>query len=180
MMTSITPPAFSDLSDYYQSYQKYLTENDLLSALKDQTNKSHEFLSGISSEMENFRYAEGKWMIKEVAGHLCDTERILTYRALRFSRNDKTELSSFDENSYVENSNFRNRTLNDISRERKHVRLATLDLFSTMTEQQLDNWGKANNVRVSPRNILYFILVHERHHIQVINDKYLKAFAVHK
>lgn len=169
----LAPPSFENLNDYYKSYWKYLKEDDILEALNSQGDISMDLLSSISVEMENYAYSEGKWMIKEVIGHLCDTERILTYRALRFSRNDKTPLTAFDENNFLKESNFRNRSLKNICDEWKTIRAATVSLFTSMTDEISDRIGNANGVSVSPRIILYFILVHERHHLQVIKDKYL-------
>lgn len=166
------PPSFEKLNDYYKSYWKYLKDEDILEALKKQGENTMEWLSSVSTDKENYAYSEGKWMIKEVIGHLCDTERILAYRALRFSRNDKTPLTAFDEKSFIEESNFRNRSLKNICEEWKTIRASTLSLFTSMTDEIADRIGIANGVHVSPRIILYFILVHERHHLQVIKDKY--------
>jgi uncharacterized damage-inducible protein DinB len=169
----IKPPSKSELNEYYHSYWKFLKEDDLVDALTNEIEISHDLLSKIPLEAEDFRYAEGKWMLKEVVGHLSDAERILTYRALRFSRNDQTPLTSFDENAFVENSNFHSRRLSDILNEWKTVRAATLSLFSGMTDEMLDRKGIANNATQTPRSLLYFILVHERHHISIINERYL-------
>ncbi len=170
----IKPPAFEELNDYYKSYWKFLAEDDLLAGLIQQSEVTRKTLLSVSPEAENYRYAEGKWMLKEVAGHLCDTERILSYRALCFSRNDKTHLPAFDENAYMINSNFASRKLGDIIAEWQTVRNATISLFSSMSAEMLDRKGQANNVTVSPRIVLYFILMHERHHVGLIVERYLK------
>jgi uncharacterized damage-inducible protein DinB len=172
----INAPKPEGLNDYYRTYLKFLKEDDLLEALEEQGATAHKLLSQIPAEMEDFRYADGKWMLKEVVGHLCDTERILSYRALRFSKNDLTELPGFDENSYMENSNFHNRTLDDIMIEWKHIRQSTRDLFESMTDEMLDRKGVANKVTVTPRILLYFIIVHGRHHISLIADRYIKMY----
>src|ERR1051325_11605172 len=96
----VTKPAIDSLSSYYQSYLKFVSEDDLLAALFKQKVSTQEYLKTIPPDRASFAYAPGKWMLKEVIGHLCDTERILTYRALRFSRNDQTPLSGFDETTY--------------------------------------------------------------------------------
>ena len=101
------------------------------------------------------------------------TERILSYRALRFSRNDTTPLTGFDENEYMSNSNFHSRTLSDILNEWQTIRNATVSLFSSLNEEMADRKGVANNITVTPRIILYFILVHERHHVNLIKERYL-------
>jgi uncharacterized damage-inducible protein DinB len=178
-MKKMSPPTFEELNDYYKSYWNLLKDDDLLSALTEQGVNTMANLSSLPGEAENFAYADGKWMLKEVIGHLCDTERILSYRALRFARNDKTSLPGFDDNNFTRESNYRDRTLKDIREEWKTVRAATISLFSSMTDEIADRKGDANGVRVSPRVILYFILVHERHHLQVIKERYLStAFSV--
>ena len=175
----ILAPSFENLNDYYKSYWKYLKEEDVLSALVEQGDTTMKWLNSLPEKAGDYVYAEGKWMIKEVIGHLSDAERILSYRAMRFARNDKTLLPGFDENNFVSESNYRSRTLKDISQEWKTVRSATISLFSSMTDEIADRMGSANDVSVSPRIILYFILCHERHHIEVIKERYLtSAFSV--
>ena len=170
----ISKPSPSDLSGYYQSYLHYVPEDDLLQALKEQKTVIENFVSSISTAKESFRYAEGKWMLKEVLGHLCDTERILSYRALRIARNDKTPMSGFDENHYTPNSNYKDRTLKNISEEFLAVRTATILLFENMSEEMLDRKGIANDSDVTVRTILFFMVAHARHHLGVIKERYLK------
>jgi hypothetical protein len=131
------------------------------------------FLSSLGQGEENYAYAEGKWMLKEVVGHVSDTERVLSYRALVFARNDKTPLAPFNEDEYIKQSNFRSRTLKDIMEEWKTVRAATLSLFNSMDDEMADRTGIANGMDLNARSILYFILVHERHHLQIIKERYL-------
>lgn len=174
----ITAPPFESLNDYYKTYWKYLNEEDVLSALAKQGDVTMKWLFSISEMTANFAYAEGKWMIKEVIGHLSDTERILSYRALQFARNDNRPIPGFDENKFIMESNFRDRTLKDISMEWQTVRAATISLFSSMTHEIVDRTGFANGLVVSPRIILFFIYCHERHHTEVIKERYLtKAFS---
>jgi hypothetical protein len=172
-MKRISPPALDRLDDYYRSYSKYIPEDDLLAALHMQSLSTVNWLNSLPERIENHRYQDGKWMLKEVIGHLCDTERILSYRALRFARNDNTTLPGFDENSFVRDSGFAARTLRDIVDEWKSIRSATISLFSSMSEEAADRSGIANGSPVSPRILLYFLLAHERHHIQIMKDRYL-------
>ena len=174
-MKKIAPPKFDSLDDYYKSYWNYVKEEDLMSALAVQKSATLEWLTEIPESVENFTYAEGKWKLKEVIGHVCDTERILSYRALRIARNDKMPLTSFDENSFIAESNFSTRSLKDIADEWKSIRSATITLFASMTDEIADRKGTANGIVLSPRVILYFILAHERHHIQVIKERYLST-----
>ncbi|GDX53133.1 hypothetical protein LBMAG27_21800 [Bacteroidota bacterium] len=169
----INLPDVDTLSDYYKSYLKYISEDDLMEALIQQKEITTEFLKSIPIEKGSFRYAEGKWMLKEVIGHLSDTERILSYRALRFSRNDSTALSGFDENTYVPNSNHAQLSLKEISEEKTALTALTILLFKNMNKDMPDRIGAANNLQVSVRAILFFIIAHERHHLKVIMEKYL-------
>jgi hypothetical protein len=169
----IIKPAIDTLSSYYQSYLKYVSEKDLLAALSNQKNSTQEFLKSIHMDKASFAYAAGKWMLKEVIGHLCDTERILTYRALRFSRNDQTALPGFDENTFAANSNYRNRDLPDIAKEYEAIRQSSVLLFSNMENEMFDRKGKANQSEATVRGLLFFIIAHERHHLKVIQEKYL-------
>jgi len=172
-MTKIAPPAGDALNDYYKSYAKYVEDEDLLAALSKQSLSTLNWLNALPDKIEDHSYQEGKWKLKEVVGHLCDSERIFAYRAMRFARNDKTELPGFDEKSYTPESDYGTRTLKDIIEEWKTIRSATISLFSSMSEQAIDRSGLANGVMVSPRIILFFIIAHERHHLQVMKDRYL-------
>jgi hypothetical protein len=112
-------------------------------------------------------------MVKEVAGHLCDTERILTYRALRFSRGDKTNLPPFEENDFVTNSNYKNRTLANITEEFIAIRKSSIAMFENFSEEMFERRGIANNNNVSVRALLFFTISHTKHHLGVINERYL-------
>jgi hypothetical protein len=170
----IRVPAASELSAYYQSYLKYIpADSDLLSLIKQQAETTQQFIASIPEQKESFAYADGKWMLKEVVGHLCDTERILSYRALCFSRNDKTPLAGFDENSYTPNSNYNSRTLKNIAEELATVRRSSIALFSNMSEDMFERKGTANHNSHSARHMLFFICGHERHHLSVIKERYL-------
>jgi hypothetical protein len=167
-------PRQEELTPYYQSYLKYIpADSDLLSLIKEQATSTQHFISSIPKEKETYAYANGKWMLKEIIGHLCDTERILSYRALRFSRGDRTPLPGYDENTYTPNSNYHSRSLKNIAEEFSTVRQATISLLSNMDEKMLDRKGIANDTELSPRAIFFMIAAHERHHLGVIKERYL-------
>ena len=172
-MLTIHRPNVDELYSYYKTYLKYVPEDDILQAFIKQKDTTRNFLKSISEEKGSSAYADGKWLLKEVVGHLCDTERILSYRALRISRNDKTPLPGFDENTYTPNANFGPRKLANVSDEFKAVRESSIALFGNMSEEMFSRRGTTNNVDVSVRDILYFILAHERHHLGVIKERYL-------
>jgi hypothetical protein len=170
---NIQLPNKENLPGYYQNYFQYITETDLYEALVKQKIETNNFLKTIPAEKEDFRYAPEKWMLKEVVGHVSDTERVLCYRAMRFSRNDSTVLSGFDENTYVPNSNFKNISLEEISEEKSAIRQSNILLFKNMNEEMLDRKGTANKMELSARALLFFIVAHERHHLKVIKERYL-------
>ncbi len=174
LMLSIEKPLAETLSSYYQTYLKYVPEDDVLGALIMQSEITQKFLVSISESKASSAYAEGKWLLKEVVGHLCDTERILTYRALRISRNDKTPLPGFEENNYTPNSNYSARPLLNIAEEYRAIRESTMALFKNMSKEMYDRRGITNNSDVGVRDILFFIVAHERHHLNVIEERYLK------
>ena len=171
----ITPPAISELSQYYQSYLKYLPETDLMEAIQKLSMESEKFYSEITEIQAGCSYAEGKWQLKEVVGHICDTERILVYRALRIARNDKTPIEAFDENFYTENSFYSSRSFSSIYEEWKTIRAGSLSFFQNQHPSVFENVGTANNTPVSVKAILYFIIVHERHHQRIIKERYLNV-----
>jgi hypothetical protein len=160
---------------YFSNYIKLVNSENILKLLDEQVVDVQELLSNISEEKENYAYAEGKWTVKEVIGHIIDTERIMAYRALRFARKDKTNLAGFDENFYVVNSNFKDRTLYDLAHEFAIVRESNLALFKHFNVEMLDEVGNANGNNMSVRAILYMIAGHTTHHTNIIKSRYLNA-----
>jgi uncharacterized damage-inducible protein DinB len=169
----IKMPDTSILNDYYKSYLKYVQTDDLLEFLIKQKESARKFLAAVPSEKETFRYADGKWSVREIAGHLCDTERILSYRALRFARNDNTPLEGFEENHYASNSNYNDIPLSEINHQLEAIRESNICFFKSLDDIALDRGGKANNNPVTVRSLLFFIVGHEEHHLGVIRDRYL-------
>ncbi len=157
---------------YYHRYINLVADGEILSILKANHLVTQAIIKNTPAEMENFRYAEGKWSIKEVFIHIIDTERIMAYRALRFARNDKTELQGFDENTYAPMSNAENRTLADIAAEFEVVRAATIAMFQHFTFEMMDRVGTANGGVASVRGLAYIIAGHELHHIKILNERY--------
>jgi uncharacterized damage-inducible protein DinB len=121
----------------------------------------------------DYRYAEGKWTIKDILQHLIDTERIFAYRALRFSRNDLTPLSSFDENEYVIEAKANRRSIQELLTELAVVRQATLSLFKTFSEEELLRIGTASSKPISVRALGFVIIGHQNHHQRFFEERYL-------
>lgn len=166
-------PEPSEYPEYYKNYVNLVKSSDVIKELKDQILNIQAVISEIPEEKEGYAYADGKWTIKQVIGHIIDTERILGYRAMRFARKDKTVLPGFDENAFVANSNFNKRTLYDLGHEFAIVREANLAMFRTFDEEELDQSGTANGIDVSVRAIIFMIAGHAIHHLHVLRTKYL-------
>lgn len=157
---------------YYQPYIDAVPENDLLQALHNNQLAIDPLIKKIMGK-EGYRYAEGKWSIKEVLTHVADAERVFAYRALTFARNDKAELPGFDENEYVKYSNADNRHIQYIYGDLMNVRSSSMILFSTLDADGLLRCGIANGNPVSVIALGYIIAGHANHHFKVIKERYL-------
>jgi len=166
------------LSEYPEYYQGYLRNIEPHSDLFEELEASHhyfiKFVQDIPMEKHDYRYDIGKWTIKEIIQHLIDCERIFAYRALRFSRNDMTELPGFDENHYTDNSEANQRHLKDLLMEFSLVRHTTLALFKSFSKEALKRKGKGNQVEISVRALGFMIIGHQEHHKKVFQERYLK------
>jgi uncharacterized damage-inducible protein DinB len=131
------------------------------------------FISNIPIEKLEYRYAEGKWTIKDLLLHLIDAERIFAYRALRIGRGDKTPLAGFEENGYVINANANSRSEESLLKEFELVRKSTLELFKNFTDEQLAYLGTSSDSIISVRAIGFIISGHQNHHIKIIQERYL-------
>ena len=131
------------------------------------------FVQNIPLEKFDYRYAEGKWTIKDIIQHIIDAERIFGYRALRISRNDKTPLPGFMENDYIENTNANGRSIQDLLTEFSAVRHSNLLLFKNFSEEQLVRLGTASNHTISVRALGFLMIGHQKHHQKVFQERYL-------
>jgi len=171
---TVSIPKASELSDYYKTYLKYVNDgDDLLENLKRQRDETIQFLSGIPDAKASRAYAPGKWQLKEVVGHVCDTERIMCYRALRIARKDQTPIEGFDENLYTPASNYSVRSIKNIADELITVRNASISLVENFSPEMIDLKGIANNNEISVRALIFMIYVHQQHHMMVIKERYL-------
>jgi len=170
---TIPRPQADEHAPYYGRYIERVPDGDLISLLRDQAMDTVNLLQGLSPEQADFAYAPGKWSIKEVVGHITDAERVFGYRALCFARRDKTPLPSFDENLYVENANFRTRTLGDLLEEFQVVRASTIHLAKNLDPNAFEERGTASGHGITVRALLYVIAGHERHHAELLRERYL-------
>ena len=167
------PPEISEYQSYYAKYISLVTGDDLIETLDHQLSDSLAMLCRISEAKSLHRYAPGKWTIKELLGHLIDSERIFSYRALRFARNDHTPLSGFDQDPYVTAANFDSRPWSELVAEFEHVRRSTILLFRGLTPESEARFGVANNAPITVRALGYVIAGHELHHMGILREKYL-------
>lgn len=160
---------------FYKNYVKQIEETDLLQALRISGHRALELVHAIPEDKADYRYAEGKWSIRELLCHMIDAERIFTYRALRFARNDKTPLSGFEENDYAPQANASGRSLQKIVAEMAHLRSSTIDLFEGFTPEMLIRKGTANKNELSVVALGFIIAGHETHHCNVLKERYLSG-----
>ena len=172
---AISAPDTSEYAPYYGKYITLVGGNDVVAALEDQPRATQALLSGLTDEQGDYRYAPDKWSIKEMLGHIVDAERVFSYRALRFARNDQTPLASFEQDDYVRAGNFPDRRLADLIEEFVAVRRATVWLFRQLSAEAWMRRGIASGNPVSVRAIAYIIAGHELHHRRILQEKYLNA-----
>lgn len=169
----LTPPAVGEYLEYYHKYIDRVPQGDLLETLERQYDEVPRFLGEIPAGLHEHRYAEGKWSVKEVVGHLSDTERIFGYRALRVARGDETPLPGYDENAFVANAGFDRRPLQSLVDEWRDVRRATLALLRAIDATEAARSGVANGAPISVRAIAYIIAGHTEHHLEILKTRYL-------
>lgn len=164
-----------DHAPFYQPYLDTLDpETDLLDELEISLHAFIHMVRDIPLEAVDYRYAPGKWTIKDIIQHLIDAERIFAYRALRIGRGDTTPLPGFEENDYAYDAQGHKRSINELLSEFSEVRFATLSLFRSLGEERLHRAGTANGQPVTAGAIGFIILGHQRHHQRVYRERYLK------
>jgi hypothetical protein len=172
--TASLRPDSGEYTPYYDRYISLVPANDVLAALEDQRRQMLLLLCGRTEADGDLRYAPEKWSLKEVLGHISDTERIMSYRALRISRGDATPIEGYEQDDYVRNGPFAGRPLADLIEDYIAVRRATVSLFRNLDEPAWSRRGVANKNEVTVRALAYIIAGHELHHRRVLEEKYLK------
>ncbi len=166
-------PEPTEYAPYFGKYVALVPDGDIVVTLGKQIQDTLGLLGGLTEAQGDLRYAPGKWSVKEVIGHLIDTERIFAYRALRFARTDATPLPGFDENVYVANAGFGSRSLADLAGEFESVRKSNIYLFKNLDGDSLLRRGAANDNEISVRALAYNIAGHELHHVGILRARYL-------
>lgn len=166
-------PGADEFAPFYAGYVARVPEGEVAAALESQLEDTLIVLRGLGEDQAGHRYAPGKWSIREVVGHLADTERIMAYRALRIARGDATPLPGFAEDDYVAHAGFDERTLQDLCEELSAVRLATLLLLRGLPAEAWTRRGTSNGHETSVRALAYVIAGHELHHREILRERYL-------
>jgi hypothetical protein len=170
----IARPDPGEYAPYYERYTSLVEGSDILGTLDAQRRKMMLLLSGRDEADGDFRYAPEKWNAKEVLGHVCDTERIFAYRALRIARGDRTPMAGFEQDDYVKKGSFARAPLADLVEDYIAVRRATITLFRNLDEDAWPRRGMANQNEVSVRALGYIIAGHEVHHRRILEEKYFR------
>jgi len=168
----INRPQPDEYSAYVARYVDLVGNKPILKILEQLQQSTYNLFTNLSADKANYAYAEGKWTIKQVLGHMADSERVFAYRAFAFSR-EAIELPGFDQDVYMEKTTFNSRSLEDIANEFKTVRQSTLYLFRSLTEEQSTQKGIASGNPVSVRALAYITAGHEMHHIKILEERYL-------
>jgi uncharacterized damage-inducible protein DinB len=170
-------PAEGEYLPYYERYISLVPDGDIIELLARNADTLIGLLRQQPPEMADYAYAEGKWTVKEVVGHLCDSERIFAYRLLRFARGDETPLAGFEEKSYVPAGRFGERTLESLLEEFAAVRQASIALIAGLPDEAWSLSGIANDAPMSARAAAYNIVGHEMHHRSILVDRYFSTSA---
>lgn len=171
-MKTFSLPNKGEYPSYYETYLDKIPKGDFSELIQSQLIEIRNLFASKPLGWESVAYAQGKWTPKEVLGHMIDTERIMTFRALCFARGDKQSLPGFDENEYVRSADFSKNSLEELLEDFEAQRRALLTLVKTLTEEVLDVQGKANEKLITPRALLWIIVGHFIHHVQVLNSRY--------
>ena len=169
-------PQPGDYPPYYENYFVQLPQVPVLELLHQQPAALIKLLSGLSEEQAEKTYAAGKWNTKQVLGHMMDTERIMLFRALCISRGEKQSLPGFDENDYVNHGGFAKRPLASLIREYEAVREHSRVFFQHLDADAWDRRGRANNAPMTVNALLTIIVAHERHHLNLLQERYLPVW----
>jgi DinB superfamily len=166
-------PEKNEYNPFYETYVSLVPETEILPALEQQIEITRALLNGISEEKSLFRYGADKWSIRGVIGHMIDGERVFSYRALTFSRGDKAQLSSFDENEYALQAGFDQISLSDLSAEFVALRTANVLMFKHLHSEAWTRDGIASDNRITVLGLAYIMVGHVRHHTKILQERYL-------
>jgi len=174
-MSSFPRPAADECAPYYVRYIEQVPDGDIVATLRDTGRTVLDELAAIPESRGGHRYAEGKWSLREVVGHLIDAERVFAYRALRIARGDATPLASFDENVYVRGAGSEARTMADLVEELRVVREGTVRMLAALPRDAWSRAGTASDQRVTVRALAFIMAGHALHHARIVRERYAAA-----
>ena len=166
------PPLETEYAPYYRGYVGHVTEEEILPVLRSQLDALDVLLGPVTPEREAHRYAEGKWSIREIVGHLIDGERVFGYRAFCIARGESQNLPGFEQNDYILTAPYDRIDLEDLLSEFRLVRLSNIAMFRTLDEAAWLRVGTANESQVSVRALAFIMAGHVRHHMGVLRERY--------
>ena len=166
-------PNETEYAPYFQSYIDQVNEADILPVLRSQMDDLDVLLDRVDPEKETYRYAEGKWSVREIVGHLIDGERVFGYRAYCIARGEQQSLPGFDQDEYMLTAPYHHIELEDLLSELRLIRLGNIAMFRTLDEASWNRVGTANANQISVRAIAFVMAGHVRHHMNVLRERYL-------
>ncbi|SFF05891.1 DinB superfamily protein [Paenibacillus algorifonticola] len=166
-------PTINDYSTFSETYISKVPEGSIKDLLLEAYDTTSGLLASIPEERGSYKYAEGKWSIKEVIGHINDTERVMSYRLLRISRGDSTPLPGFEQDLFIAGARFNEYTIAELADEYRAIRQSTLKLISKLSDEELARRGNASSSEVTALALAYIIAGHELHHLNVLKERYL-------
>ena len=167
-------PEKGDYPEYFETYFQNIKDENPIELMVSQKKELLNLLSTTNENEANYSYTDGKWSIKEVLGHLIDSERVFCYRAVAIARGETQPLPGFEQDDYVNGGNFNSRELTDLIDEYQKIRDASIPLFKSFDETDYNKRGIANNNPLTVRAVLFLIPGHEKHHINILKERYLK------
>lgn len=166
-------PEKAEYDPYYEKYISLVNENSLVETLAAQPGELNELFQGMPDEKGTYAYGEGKWATKEVLSHVIDGERMFAYRIFRISRGDKTPIEGFEQDGYIENAHANTRPFAVLLEEFELLRRANMHFFENLNDQDWLRTGTANECEISVRALAFIMAGHVRHHIRILNERYL-------
>ncbi|MEP7274496.1 MAG: DinB family protein [Acidobacteriota bacterium] len=177
MSSNIQRPATTDYAQAFGPYVGLVPEADILGVLDNQSQEVADLTSNISAEQAAFRYAPDKWSIREVMGHLADSERVFGFRAMALARGERAELPGFEENEYVDHGDFDDWSLSDLVAQFQSLRSSNVQLFKHLSDDAWKRSGIVNGNSITVPSLAWIIAGHLRHHIGILNERYLSKLA---
>jgi len=166
-------PTEKEYAAYFGKYIDLVPKGNVIKIMEKQNEQFCEFLAQVSEKKADYRYADGKWSIREVIGHMIDAELVFLYRALRFSRNDSTKLAGFEQDDFIAHSNYSQQSLTDLIEQFYLLRKTSVSFFKSLSKAMWSNKGTASGNQGTVRAIAFIMAGHVIHHMQIINKKYL-------